>query len=189
MNRSLLKVGAITLPLIIFSSCATTPDSDVVQFVDQTLNEKTEKITLLSEPPLPASITYTGSDLRNPFEVAQTEAPGKPALAVQEAQKAQNAPKEKVQQESKLPPHPKELLENFPLDSLKMVGILEKNGATWGLIQDNSGILYRVGIGRYIGQNIGKIVKITAGGIEILETIPDGEGGWRERTAALRLSQ
>ena len=83
----------------------------------------------------------------------------------------------------------KEELESYELDSLRMVGTVNQQGQLWGLVRALDGTIHRVHVGNYIGRNYGKIIRIREGQIEILEIIPDTGGGWRERKAALELSE
>jgi type IV pilus assembly protein PilP len=81
----------------------------------------------------------------------------------------------------------REFLEQFPLDSLRMVGTLDLGGTNYGLIQDSEGLIHRVVPGNYIGQNDGRIVGITESEIQVVEIISDGIGGYLEREAAVGL--
>ena len=81
----------------------------------------------------------------------------------------------------------KEALEHFPLDTLKMVGILEQRNVMWGLIKDAEGTIHRVQAGNYAGENDGRILSVTETEINISEIIPDGLGGWIDRMASLSL--
>lgn len=81
----------------------------------------------------------------------------------------------------------KEPLEHFPLDTLKMVGILEQRNVMWGLIKDADGTIHRVQVGNYAGENDGRILSVTETEISISEIIPDGLGGWIDRMASLSL--
>ncbi len=81
----------------------------------------------------------------------------------------------------------REFLEQFPLDSLRMVGTLDLAGTNYGLIQDSEGLIHRVVPGNYIGQNDGRVVGITESEIQVVEIISDGIGGYLEREAAVGL--
>ncbi|WP_339935881.1 pilus assembly protein PilP [Undibacterium luofuense] len=81
---------------------------------------------------------------------------------------------------------PREELESFPLDTLKMVGLIEKNGLKLALIQSDKKV-YQAKLGGYIGQNFGLIVKISESEIQIKETVQDAAGDWVEREAKLEL--
>lgn len=82
----------------------------------------------------------------------------------------------------------REFLEQFPLDTLQMVGTLELADTTYGLIQTQDGLIHRVIPGNYMGQNDGRIVAITDSEIQVVEIISDGIGGYLEREAAVSLS-
>lgn len=83
---------------------------------------------------------------------------------------------------------PKEELESFALDSLRMVGIIIKGDKSWALVAAPNGTIYRVTVGNYMGQNFGKVTKIDKDKIELEETVPDGMGGWKKRNAEVALS-
>lgn len=82
---------------------------------------------------------------------------------------------------------PHEYLEQFPLDSLKMMGTLTLDGAIYALIRDGDGVVHRETVGNYMGQNFGKITNISQAGLALREIVPDGQGGWVERTTTVQL--
>ncbi len=86
------------------------------------------------------------------------------------------------------PNRPREFLEQFPLDTLRMVGTLEVRGASFGLVQTADGLIHRVAEGNHLGQNYGRITTITDSEIRLVEIISDGIGGYLERPAAVALS-
>jgi len=79
----------------------------------------------------------------------------------------------------------KEYLEQYPLDTLAMVGTLQREGMTYGLVQTADGLVHRVVPGNYVGQNDGRIVAIDDAGIQVEELVPDGIGGFFKRTAEI----
>lgn len=83
---------------------------------------------------------------------------------------------------------PREFLEQFPLDTLRMVGTLADRRASFGLVQDKDGLVHRVGVGNHLGQNYGRIISITDSEIQLVEIISDGLGGYLERPAAIGLT-
>jgi type IV pilus assembly protein PilP len=76
---------------------------------------------------------------------------------------------------------PKEPLEAYPLESLKMVGVLQQRKASFALIKADIG-LYRVKVGNYMGQNFGRQVQLR-------ELIQDPAGDWTERQSTLQLQE
>jgi len=83
----------------------------------------------------------------------------------------------------------REPLEDYPLDSLRMVGTLSRDRRKWSLIQDQEGAIHRVQVGNYMGQNYGKITAITEQSTDLIEIVDDGQGGWIERPASMALSE
>lgn len=82
-----------------------------------------------------------------------------------------------------------EFLEGFPLDSLKMVGTVEKDSTLWALVRIPDGAVQSVKTGNYMGQNYGEIVSITDATMIMKETVPNGLGGYKKRDITIGLSQ
>ena len=82
----------------------------------------------------------------------------------------------------------REALESFPLDALRMVGTLSQKNGMWAIIKAPDGLVYRVTRNNYLGQNYGRITKISEDKVELTEIVPDGLGGWQERSASLVLA-
>lgn len=86
------------------------------------------------------------------------------------------------------PNRPREELEKFPLDTLRMVGTLADRRASFGLVQTTDGLVWRVTVGDHMGQNYGRVVAISDSEIQLVEIISDGLGGYLERPAAIGLT-
>ncbi len=84
---------------------------------------------------------------------------------------------------------PKEELEDFPLESLKMVGYLSQKNVNYAVIRSGEGKVYRVKPGNYIGQNFGQITSITETEVKIKEMVQDSAGDWSERESTLQLAE
>ena len=82
----------------------------------------------------------------------------------------------------------KEPLEAFPLESLKMVGVLQKDKMIHAIIQAGKAV-HQVKIGNYMGQNFGIITNITESEIQLRELVQDAVGDWVERTSSLQLQE
>jgi type IV pilus assembly protein PilP len=82
----------------------------------------------------------------------------------------------------------KEPLEAFPLDSMVMVGSVAKSGTPFALLRVDN-LLYQVKPGDYLGQNYGRIVRITETQIELREIVQDAAGEWIERPSTLQLQE
>lgn len=83
---------------------------------------------------------------------------------------------------------PREFLESEPLDALTMVGTLSNVSGSYGLVLDSGGLVHRVTVGNFMGQNFGRITSITESEIQLVEIIRDGLGGYYERPASIALS-
>lgn len=82
----------------------------------------------------------------------------------------------------------KEPLEQYPLDTLAMVGVLEQGKAMYALVRADS-TLHRVRVGNYLGQNFGVITAISGEGVTLKEIVQDADGEWVERTSTLQLQE
>lgn len=82
----------------------------------------------------------------------------------------------------------KEPLEAFPLDSMRMVGSLTKNGQPYALLKVDN-LLYQVKVGDYLGQNYGRITRIAETDIALREIVQDAAGEWIERAGSLQLQE
>ncbi|MBC7607965.1 MAG: pilus assembly protein PilP [Polaromonas sp.] len=82
----------------------------------------------------------------------------------------------------------KEPLEASPLDAVAMVGSLIKVGQPVALVRVDN-LLYQVRVGNYLGQNYGRITKVTEAGLSLREIVQDAAGEWIERTATLQLQE
>jgi len=166
---SLLFRAAFVLGFLGALSGCTQGDADLREWVAREKAQKGGPV-----PPLPVLKTfetfeYTDQGMRDPFS---------PSL--EELSTGSGPQPDK---------HPKEPLEAYALDSLRMVGSIGSGPTIEGLIRDTEGTVHRVHKGNYMGQNNGKIVGITETRIDLVELIPNGTGGWMERHAAIALPE
>jgi type IV pilus assembly protein PilP len=82
----------------------------------------------------------------------------------------------------------KEPLEAYPLDGMSMVGSVGKQGQPFALLRVDN-LLYQVKLGDHIGQNYGRITKITETQIVLREIVQDAAGEWIERPSTLQLQE
>jgi type IV pilus assembly protein PilP len=129
------------------------------------------------------TVEYTAESLRNPF-VATTQPQQPSNLPIQQQVETKNALVQQPRPDAK---RPREYLEQFPLSSFVMVGTLSKPEMNWGLIKDGNGMIYAVKNGDYLGQNSGKVVAVTPDQIRVIETVPNGAGGWMRAKATIML--
>jgi len=158
--------------LLMLCGCSSNVDSDVVEFVKKTKNRKFDRVGDLPEFPHANKFKYMANELRNPFEPFTT------STAEIKIRPVEGGPDLN---------RPREPLENYAIDTLHMVGTLERDGQFYALLKDANGIIHRVNVGNYIGQNSGKIEKINETEMEVKEWLVDAKGGWKEHTATLDL--
>ena len=83
----------------------------------------------------------------------------------------------------------KEPLEAYPLESLSMVGTLERNKTIFALVRTPDRDVYQIRAGNYVGQNFGVVTGIGEGEVKLKELVQDGAGDWTERSSTLQLQQ
>ena len=167
----LLVVGLSAL----LAACVDTRMQDLKGFVAEVKARPKPPIQPLPEIKQIETFVYSASDLRNPFE-----------RAVEEEETATAATDSGIRPDLS---RRKEELELYPLDSIRMVGTLEQDDVTWGLVRSSDGVIHRVRAGNYMGQNNGKITFISEEQIELNEIFKDGQGVFRERQASLALTE
>ena len=82
----------------------------------------------------------------------------------------------------------REPLEAYPLDSMSMVGSLTRQSQRFALLRVDN-LLYQVKDGAYLGQNFGRVMKISETDITLREVVQDAAGEWIERTSTLQLQE
>ena len=173
----------ISATVILVAGCVNTDRSDLEQFVAEVLARPGGRIEPLPEIKPYKIYAYQSGEAgtRDPFhlfyqsipeEVVQTEDDGLTK-----------------EMEKEIMHRNREELEEFELDSLRMVGTLEDSEDNWGIIQSPDGNVHRVKVGNYLGRNIGKILNIFEDSIELREIIKTPQGRWEEREASIALAE
>ena len=150
--------------------------SDLDRFISETKTKHHGKVDPLPEFPPYEKFSYSADAYRDPFRSQTDES--RPTLA----QNTYDGPRPEATRR-------KEPLESYPIDSLKMVGLLQQSSQTWGLVRDPDGTIHRVQPGNYAGQNHGKITTVLENRIDIVELVPDGLSGWVNREAQLAMTE
>ncbi|MGA7981695.1 MAG: pilus assembly protein PilP [Chromatiaceae bacterium] len=163
------------LTCFMLAACGNGKMADLEQYVQQVKKREPAPIEPLPDVKPIDTFVYEAGERRDPF-----------VMDAQTAEAASTGINSGIQAPE---PRRKEELEQFSLDSLKMVGTLEQDDNTWGLVKGPGGTLYRVRVGNYMGMNNGQITRITEDEIELTEIVAEKPGDWRERQAAIALSQ
>lgn len=82
----------------------------------------------------------------------------------------------------------REPLESFPLDSLRLVGSLRRQGQVVALIEADK-LIHQVKVGSHLGPDMGKVTAISEGAIELEEMVQDAGNRWTSRRARLVMQE
>jgi len=172
MRMKLAKRLALVATASLLAACGDGGVGEIQAWMKDVEKQTVPKVKPLPEPKNFEPYGYDARDEPDPF--APSKLLGDASVA--QANNA-NAPDQN---------RPKEVMENFPLDTMNMVGTMKKGGVTYALLQVER-TLYRVRAGQRIGQNYGRITRVSEEAIEIRETVQDATGDWVERTAHIEL--
>ncbi|HSN69890.1 MAG TPA: pilus assembly protein PilP [Steroidobacteraceae bacterium] len=166
----IIEKGVVIAALAVAVAGCSRDMDDLEQRVAEVKARPGERIEPLPQIKPYESFAYRAQKLRAPFQ------PTLPADTLASG----------VRPDAK---RPREFLEQFPLDTLRMVGTLKMQGRDFGLVQTKDGLVHRVLPGNYLGQNDGRITQISESEIALVEIVPDGLGGYIERPAGLALAE
>ncbi len=168
-----LRVLAVALVATALPACGGNM-ADLDQYINSIKARPGEGIEALPEITPYRAFTYVADaqGVRSPF-VPDTPQAAEPGLTGGARPDPDRSP---------------EFLEQFPLDTLRMVGTLYLDATMYALIQTSDGLIHRVIPGNYIGQNYGRITSISESEVALVEIISDGIGGYIERDAAVGLA-
>lgn len=173
---------AIVLSLLAItglSGCGTSSEDELRQWMAEQNAQTRPSVKPISEPKLFKPEQYGLGGVVEPFSSQKLTQ----ALKRDSAQAVSNgalvAP-ELVRR--------KEALEAFPLDAVSLVGSLSKEGQPVALVKVDN-LLHQVRLGNYLGQNYGRVMKITETEVTLREIVQDAAGEWIERTATLQLQE
>lgn len=164
----------ISFAVLLLSACGGSGQhQDLHDYIEETKRRPSGQIDPL--PPFVPykSFSYGAMTLRSPFDPP-----------VEDQQQVFLSNGENIKPDLN---REKEYLEGFNFAVLGMVGTLAQNATTWALINDGEGGIHRVAEGNYMGKNHGRIVKVSARQLDVIEIVPDGAGGWVERPKVLQI--
>jgi type IV pilus assembly protein PilP len=147
---------------------------EIQQWMDQQRKEAKPNVAPLQPPKKFDPQPYAAADAVEPFSTQKL------AVALK---RDERAPSSLLAGELK---RRKEPLEAYPLDSMNMVGSVNKQGRPFALLRVD-GLLYQVKVGDYLGQNYGRVLRISDNEIVLREVVQDAAGEWIERNSALQL--
>jgi type IV pilus assembly protein PilP len=179
MIASTPKLVLCGLGLLLVAGCTSSDEEQLQQWMTEQRNQTRSRVDRLPEPTKFTPQAYSQEGTIEPFSSQKLAQ----ALKRDSNQAAANAALIAPELARR-----KEPLEASPLDSVAMVGSLIKVGQPVALVRVDN-LLYQVRVGNYLGQNYGKIVKVSETGISLREIVQDAAGEWIERTATLQLQE
>lgn len=168
----MMRFSAAILCLAI-AGCGGTDTSDIEQFVAEANKTVRGSVEPIPEVKPYQTFAYQAFDLADPF---------KPRKLQPKTADGAGGVKPDLNR-------PKEALENYPLESLKMVGTLQRDGATYAIVKTTDNNIYRVKTGNYMGQNYGIITSVAEAEIKLTEIVQDSAGDWTERVSSINLQE
>jgi type IV pilus assembly protein PilP len=164
-------ITLLVLLTAIISGCGDDTD-DLRKYIEEIKARKTNDIEPIPQIKPHEAFLYVDAGRRSPFVNAPTLKPVSGELGALIDPRRNREP-----------------LEEFPLDALRLVGTLNIRGQQFALVRDPTGVVHRVTVGNYLGQNYGKITGIAETEVGLREIVPDGFGGYLERQATVASSQ
>lgn len=175
----MLRIGLALACTLALTACSSADEEELTSWMAQERANARPRITPLEEPKTFSPQAYLGGEGMDPFNLLKL-------VQVWRRETAQsNANTSLISAELN---RRKEPLEAEPLDSMSMVGSLDKKGTPTALVRVGA-LLYQVRVGNYLGQNYGKVTRITETSIQLREIVQDGGGDWIERTSTLELQE
>ena len=172
-------IAAAMTAALLLTACGSSGQEELQDWMTQQRAQTKPKIEPLPEPKKFTPQAYTQDGTTDPFSNQKLTQ----ALKRESSQSTSNAALVTPELSRR-----KEALESYPLDAMKMVGSLLKQGLPVALVRVDN-LLYQVRPGNYMGQNFGRILKVAETEVILREIVQDAAGEWIERTATLQLQE
>lgn len=164
---------------LLLAACGSSEHDELQRWMNEQRAQTKPQVQPIPEPKKFTPQAYTQESATDPFSSLKLTQ----ALKRESAQATSNAALVAPELARR-----KEPLEAYPLDTMKMVGSLIKEGQPVALIRVEN-LLYQVRPGHYLGQNYGKIIKVNETEVVLREIVQDAAGEWIERPATLQLQE
>ncbi len=154
---------------LLLAGCASGEHQDIKEWMREQTKDMRGRVPQLPEiKPFPP-VAYEAESMLSPF------VPGK--IVTVDATIDKTAPDRN---------RPLQPLESFPLEDLKVVGVILSGTVPYALIQTPPPNKPKnVRIGEYMGQSFGRIMAINKDGVTVRETVRDVNGVWVEQEKTL----
>ena len=174
--RQLLKQGLPALAVaVLLAGCGDSDEQEVRQWMKQIDAESHVAVPPLAPPKTFIPVVYASNGAVDPFN------PNKLLVGLAKAANRGGGVRPDMERR-------KELLESYPLDTVKMVGTLQKGGVIYALLQIDRAV-HQVRAGQHVGQNVSLITGVSDNAVNIKEIVQDAAGDWVERMSKLELQE
>lgn len=165
----MIRTGLWLLSFLMLTACGTDEFDDLRHFMDEAGKQEAPKLEPLPSVLPPSTFEYQEGNLQDPFKPRTLRAEAGRDGFIPDLSKRTGP------------------FVDFPLDALRMVGVLSKGKRTNAVVKLPDGRLLLAKVGDPIGQNFGVISSINDDGMEIKEVTLDSSGNWTQSVATLAL--
>jgi len=165
--------------VVVLAGCGSSKEDGIRQWIVEERNQARPKVAPIPAPKQFKPEAYVNAAAIEPFSNQKLTQ----ALKRDSAQVASNGALVAPELARR-----KEPMEAFPLDVMQLVGSIIRAGQPVALVKVDS-LLYQVKLGNYLGQNYGKVTKISETEVTLREIVQDAVGEWIERVATLQLQE
>lgn len=179
MQRRWIPLGAAVMLASALAGCTASGQDELQAWMQSERNSIKPSVQPIPEPSKFVPQAYVGERQMQPFSSEKL------ASVLRGSQAAPVANAALIEPELARRKQP---LEAYPLDVMAMVGSLNRDGQLVALVKVDN-LLYQVRPGSYLGQNYGRVTRISETEVVMREIVQDSAGEWIERAAALQLQE
>ena len=171
---SLILMKTLGLVSVLLVGCSDAPDNDLRAWMSDIRRQSHPVPVEVPPGPVLEEFHYQASGRLDPFDITKISASliADPNIAG-------------LQPDTR---RLREPLESFPLDSLRLVGSIRRQGQVVALVEAEK-IIHQVHLGSHLGPDMGKVIAISEGAIEIEEVVQVVGKTWAKRRARLVLQE
>ncbi len=171
-----IRTGAAALAALLLAGCSASDVREVQDWMAQVKKDTRVSVVPIAEPKTFIPFAYTAHEAIDPYS------PNKLLAELARAAEKSDA-RYKPDMDRR-----KEPLENYPLDTFVMVGVIQKAGVNYALLQIDRAV-HQVRMGQRIGQNYGLVTGVSENAVSVKEVVQDAGGEWVERLSKLELQE
>lgn len=173
---SIVKSAIVVFVLLGIQACQDGSMQDLRDFVADAYKDKTPEIEPLPEIKPYQDFEYGAAEEQDPFNLENIITSRAAVVALGDSPDSNR---------------PREPLEEYPLDALKMVGTMSQGERPYVIVKTSEGTALRATIGNYLGQNDGKIKQIVPEEQKVLltEIVLDAAGRWVNRDVEITIDK